>query len=46
MRVIEFCETERGLAKLAVLLLGVGEPFHQTFLVDEFDAAAAFAWVE
>jgi hypothetical protein len=29
-----------------VLFVGVGEPFHEAFLVDELDTAAAFARIE
>lgn len=43
---VELGEAERRLAKLAVLLLGVREPFHQALLVYIFDAAAALARVE
>jgi len=45
-RVVKFCETERGLAQLAVFLLRVREPLHEAFLVHIFDASAAFARVE
>jgi hypothetical protein len=44
--VVELGEAERGLAKLAVLLLRVRQPLHEAFLVDVFDAAAALARVE
>lgn len=44
--IVELCEAEGRFAKLAVLLLRVRQPFHQTFLVDILNAAAAFAWVE
>ena len=44
--IVELGEAEGRLAQLAVLLVRVREPFHQAFLVDEFDAAAAFAGVE
>jgi hypothetical protein len=44
--VVELGEAERRLAKLAILLLGVGEPFHQAFLVHKFDTAAALARIE
>lgn len=43
---VELGEAERRLAQLAVLLLGVGQPLHQAVLMDELDAAAAFAGIE
>lgn len=43
---VQLGEAERRLAQLAVFLLRVGQPLHQTFLVDVFDAAAALAGVE
>lgn len=43
---VKLREPKGGLAKLAVFLLRVREPFHQTVLVDVFDASAAFARVE
>jgi hypothetical protein len=44
--VVEFGESEWGLAKLAVLFLGVRKPLHQAVLVNELDAPAAFAGIE
>ena len=43
---VELCESKGSLARLAMLLLRVGEPFHETFLVDELDAPTAFAGME
>lgn len=43
---VELGEAERRLAELAVLLLRVRQPLHQTVLVDKFDATAALAWIE
>jgi len=43
--IVEFGESEGSFAEFAVLLLGVREPFLQTFLVNKLDAAAAFARV-
>lgn len=45
-RVVQLGEAKGGFAELAVLLLGVRQPFHEALLVDIFDAAAALAWVE
>ena len=45
-RMIEFGEAEGRLAEFAVFLLGVGQPLHQAVLVDELDAATAFAGIE
>jgi hypothetical protein len=44
--IVEFGKAERRLTQLAVLLVRVREPFHQAFLVNILNAAAAFAWVE
>lgn len=44
--IIELCEGERCFAEFAVLLLRVSQPFHQTLLVYETYASAAFAWIE
>lgn len=44
--IVEFGEAEGRLAQLAVLFVGVTEPFHQAVLVHKLDAARAFAWVE
>ena len=44
--IVELGEAEGRLAQFAVLLVRVREPFHETFLVDELDAAAAFARME
>jgi hypothetical protein len=46
VRMIEFRKAEWCLAELAILLLRMGEPFHQTVLMDELDAATAFARIE
>ena len=46
MRIVEFRKPEGRLAQLAVFLLGVREPLHETSLVDKFDASTAFAWIE
>ena len=43
---VQLREAKGRLAQLAVFLLRVGQPLHQTFLVDVFDAAAALAGVE
>ena len=43
---VQLGEAERRLAQLAVLLLRVGQPLHEAFLVDVFDAAAALAGIE
>lgn len=43
--VVQFREAEGSLAQLAVFLLGMREPFHQTLLVDKLDTATAFARV-
>lgn len=40
---IELSESEGRLAQLAVFLLRMRQPLHQTVLVDIFDAPAAFA---
>ena len=44
--IVELGEGEGRLAELAVFFLRVGQPFHQTLLVDEAYAAATFARVE
>lgn len=46
VRMVQLGEAKGRLAELTVLLLGVGEPFHQAVLVDEFDTAATLARVE
>lgn len=46
LRIVQLRESERGLAQLAVLLLRMRQPLHQTFLMDELDATTAFARVE
>lgn len=46
VRGVELGEAEGRFAQLAVLLLGMGKPFHQAVLVNVFDAATAFARVE
>jgi hypothetical protein len=43
---VELGEAKGRFAKLAVLLLGVGQPLHQAVLVDVLDASAAFARIE
>lgn len=43
---VKLSEAEWRLTQLTMLLLGVGEPFHQAILVDELDATTAFARVE
>lgn len=43
---VQLGEAEGRLAQLAVFLLGVGQPLHETFLVHILDAAAALARVE
>lgn len=45
-RMVQLGEAEGRLAQLAVFLLRVGQPLHQAFLVDIFDAAAALAGIE
>jgi hypothetical protein len=44
--IVEFGEAKWCLAQLAVLLLGVYEPFHEAFLMDKSNASTAFARVE
>jgi hypothetical protein len=46
VRLIEFGEAKGGLAELTVLLLRMRQPFHQTFLMDVFDATTAFAGIK
>lgn len=43
---VELSEAKRCLAQLAVLLLRMRQPLHQTVLVDVLYAAAALARVE
>lgn len=40
---VELGETKRGLAQLAVFLVGVRQPFHEAILVDKHDAASTLA---
>lgn len=46
MWMIELCESEGRLAKLAMLLLRVLQPLHEAFLVNKHDAATALARME
>lgn len=44
--IVDLGEAEGGLAQLAVFLLRMGQPFQEALLVDELDAAAAFARIK
>jgi hypothetical protein len=46
VRIVELGKAKRRLAEFAVLFLRMGQPFHQAVLMDEFDAATAFAGIE
>jgi hypothetical protein len=45
-RAVELGEAERRFAEFAVLLLGVGQPFHQAILMNMLNTAATFARTE
>ena len=46
IRRIQLCKSEWRFAELAILLLRVGQPFHQAILVDVLDGTAALARVK
>lgn len=46
MRRIQLRKSERRLAQLAMLLLRVGKPLHETVLMDIFDTPATFARIK
>lgn len=43
--IVELREAKGCLAQLAVFPLGLGQPLHQTFLMDPFDTSATLARV-
>ena len=46
VRIVQLGKPEGRLTQLAVLFLGVGQPFYQARLVDELDAPTAFARIK
>lgn len=46
LRVVKLRKPKWCLAEFAVLLVGMGKPFHETVLVNELDASVAFTRVE